>query len=144
MLADYASTIRSSTSVSRTSRADEELEAVLAETKDYEMLKEAYKQLDMSIYPLSRATFTSRSTLHCTSTARGPGPKIAAQRAEKGKGAFWHPLLPKRCNVEEEIGLLRGDPHSLVYCVGPDPLINTAKEACTNLGVKFKGETSEF
>lgn len=143
---DNALASRSSQSSRSLSRADDddELRAVLAETRKQEELVKAYKQLDMSMYPTLKGDIHFEVNLHCTSSSRGPGPKAAAQRAEKGKGAFWHPLIPKRCNIDAEIGRLRDVPDSLVYCVGPDLLIKAAKEACTNHDVKFRGETSEF
>ena len=133
----------SSSSLSRNG-PEGELEEVLAATREQEELAKQYKQLDLSIYPTIGGDVIFEVNLHCTSTARGPGPKVAALRAEQGKGAFWHPLIPKRCEVRSEIGRFAGDPNALVYCVGPTPLIEAAKDACADYAVKFRGETSEF
>jgi predicted ferric reductase len=122
----------------------DDLDAVLREGEEAEAMSHVFNSIDRSKYPTLKGDVIFEIALFCTSGAKGPGQPVAVKRAEKGLASFWHPIIPERCDIAEEISLLKGNDTALVYCVGPSPLLKAATDACSDYGVKFRGETAEF
>lgn len=123
---------------------EETLKTILAQSKDEEALSNLSNAFDMSQYPSIDGDIVFEVSLHCTSGAKGPGPATAAKRADAGIVSVWHPIIPERSDIREEVRGLMGNPGALVYCVGPPTLIKTATDACSDYNVTFRGETAEF
>ena len=98
----------------------------------------------MSEYPTIDGDIVFEVSLHCTSGAKGPSRGIGVKRAKAKMSSLWHPIIPHRCDIRNEVKELSGNKNALVYCVGPQPLIKEATDACSDYGVRFRGETAEF
>lgn len=121
-----------------------DLKAIIEQSNGEEAKESLRAAFDMSQYPSIEGDIVFEVSLHCTTGAKGPGAAVAAKRADAGVGALWHPVIPERSDVREEVRALMGNPGSLVYCVGPPALIKTATDACSDYNVPFRGETAEF
>ena len=63
---------------------------------------------------------------------------------EQGVPKFPHPIIHARPDIKREIAALGGDSEALCFCVGPDALVSSVREECSEQGIEFRGENAEL